>query len=281
MNVWKLKRISSDHRRVAVLVEILSLLLLYSQAAQAIPVTITYAAQNREVQNRPPDAYTGGGNTIFDTLEIDVLVFSGATPLITGVTVNAVNSADPGTVVPLRPYDDPIYSVPGWYTEMGYDPMLAAGTWTITALTTDGMSDTAMAGPNSAPALDLPSDINIAGPLLTPTLTWTLPPGSFDRVTFDIVDNNEPSLYAGLGLVIFRTFLPEDTTAFTVPPGALPGPGEYTFRVRVDRFAVPGTTEGFTKASRFVLYTIPVPEPSTLLLLSLGFAGLGFVWKRS
>jgi hypothetical protein len=207
-----------------------------------------------------------------DYLEIDVVVVDTATlssaPL--GTTVTGTNTATGATVhtfqlggstEPLFPND--------FFIIFPYSAALAAGTWTFTA--TSGLDTVVVSlGPHIGASIPLVTGVTLVPNGLTPTVSWTLPSVPLSGVTVRIFDDDTDTQFFTSGR------LPATATSYTLQPGDLPGPGNYTYRILAESFS--DAPVDYTRSAFYGNFSIP--EPGTLAIFAFGLAGLGFMTRR-
>lgn len=222
-----------------------------ASVAVAEPITILNEYHIRDnfaanTVNRPVGDFLQIGGDLVDT----------ATQSFTppGSVVTATNSNNPGTVYALSlSGSDPLFPR-NFFGFVPYDANLAGGTWTFNAVS-NGDTASAMAGPNLAPAVPFATNLQVSPNGLKPTVTWDLPTGTqIDRVRVRVLDDTT-------NVEFLQRFLPADATSYTLQPGELPGAGDFTFRVLVDRFGT-GGTDGFSRSNAFVNETIAPADVS-------------------
>ncbi|MFZ1643213.1 MAG: FG-GAP-like repeat-containing protein, partial [Candidatus Contendobacter sp.] len=108
-----------------------------------------------------------------------------------------------------------------------YNPS-QVGSWTITAIngpdtTTHVTNDVA-----GVQALPVVSTINLSGSLLAPALTWVLPVTNVPYTRIRV------RIQAGEAIVFTSSFLPVNTTTYTLPSGVLQLDRDYILRVMLE-----------------------------------------------
>jgi hypothetical protein len=252
----------------------------YVGEALATDITITGLINFRD--NRPvaPAGVLTGDLLIFGATNI--------TPSGPGTTAQA----DQGLIIPIQPLTFiPQTLFPNQY--VGFLPFSPSvtGSWFITATDAAG---TVSAPPTNAIAnpelIPLVLNLHASGPLLTPHLTWTLPPNLTGLgVTREVVRVRD-LLHAFPGGTIPDTIfdspsLAPTTTSYDIPTGVLTPGGSYAFEVMLDNIVTPPTAglPAFlqNRSETFLFPYATTPEASALVLLVSGLAGLaGITWRR-
>jgi hypothetical protein len=240
---------------------------LVSNAAMAEPITfIPDEDTDFRLLNSTPNPL---GRPTGDLIEVDAAVNNFAP----GTIVTAVNSNAPTQVFTLN--NNPETIDPGaniFWAQIPFSVTLATGNWLATATNGPNTITTSL-----GPALGLPvplvTNIHVSPNGLTPTITWTLPSGGFDRVRFRLIDFTGDHFF-GTGFLGVPELAPT-ADAFTIPDDVLPGPGDYIYRISLEHFSSPDEPDTFSRSSFWGV--IDVPEPPSLILLATGllisFAG--------
>jgi hypothetical protein len=199
-----------------------------------------------------------------------------ATVLGTGVTVTATQG---GTVLnlPVAGLISPI--VPNTYVRfINFDAGLT-GSWTIEA-TDGGGTVSALTPPLLDPEfLPLVTDIQVTGPFLTPTLTWTVP----DLTGFDVDQTRIRAIEADTGLQVFQDVFLGTGNTFTIPTGVLTLDKSYVFRISLEDGVIGHPVFGNyieNRSNAFSAVVTAVPEPGTMLLIGAGFVAATLARRR-
>ena len=232
--------------------------ILVSNAAMAVPIAfIPDEDTDFRLLNSSPNPL---GRPTGDLIEVDAAVNSFAP----GTTITAVNSNAPTQVFTLN--NNPETIDPGanlFWAQIPFSTTLATGNWLVTA--TNGPNTiTTILGPALGPTLPLVTNVGVIHNGLTPTITWTLPSGGFDRVRFRLIDFTGDHFF-GTGFLGVPELAPT-ADAFTIPDDVLPGPGDYIYRISLEHFSSPDEPDTFSRSSFWGV--IDVPEPPSLILLA-------------
>ena len=133
--------------------------------------------------------------------------------------------------------------------------------------------------------IPLVNSLQVSGALLTPRISWTLPDLTgldVTRIFLRVGDLDHFSIDSVSEQIFQSAFLAPTTTFFDIPASILALGGHYSFDVLLDNIVTPTSGPAFLQ-NRSETFTgvYATPEPSALLLLTFGAAGLAcFVWRR-
>lgn len=145
--------------------------------------------------------------------------------------------------------------------------------WQFTATDSTGVLNGLFPLIEDPELLPFATDVSVSDSSSTPTISWLLP----DLTGFDVDRVRVRAIDATSGLQVFSVNLTPTATSFTFADGILETGHSYYYRVILEDLAN-GLQEN--RSNAFTATAVTVPEPTALVLLSLGLIAMAAVRRR-